>query len=408
MYLTTARFREMGFGVDVTEINDRELSALIAQASSVVDAYCNVPRIPQKHDFRGGSITGEQHSWKMPEHSLDYGQRRMYPFHWPILQINQFRIYVTNSQYVEIAPSELFINNSERWFEIVSYAVTSIGMFGAMIVPNIGLATPVAKVDYDYGWDFTVTDEPLTHSDGQTWRAQNQYWHSTADVEGNSRAPVIKKNGSTISTGFTIDYDEGTIVLDDNRLVMIMTDAGGMGVSGLMQSLGIYAGLRVALESQEETVDLGTALAMVNRTLCGRSVRQLVGCAVVLIDLTAGRLSYANAGLKPPLLLVGAQRLVTLEKTTPMLGADPDSNFEPAYADLSSRFRVIMHTNGLTDALSPAGESYGEERLHEVLLQPESFAAPDRTIDAIIQDLEEHLAQAPPGDDILILVVAHD
>ena len=216
MYLTTARFREMGFGVDVTEINDRELSALIAQASSVVDAYCNVPRIPQKHDFRGGSITGEQHSWKMPEHSLDYGQRRMYPFHWPILQINQFRIYVTNSQYVEIAPSELFINNSERWFEIVSYAVTSIGMFGAMIVPNIGLATPVAKVDYDYGWDFTVTDEPLTHSDGQTWRAQNQYWHSTADVEGNSRAPVIKKNGSTISTGFTIDYDEGTIVLDDN------------------------------------------------------------------------------------------------------------------------------------------------------------------------------------------------
>jgi len=199
-----------------------------------------------------------------------------------------------------------------------------------------------------------------------------------------------------------------TMVLDDNRLVMVMTDAGGMGVSGLMQSLGIYTGLRVALESQEETVDLGAALAAVNRTLCGRPVRQLVGCGVVLIDLTAGRLSYANAGLKPPLLLVGAQRLVTLEKTTPMLGADPDSNFEPAYADLSSRFRVIMHTNGLTDALSPAGDSYGEERLHEVLLQPESFAAPDRTIDAVIQNLEEHLGQAPPGDDILILVVAHD
>jgi serine phosphatase RsbU (regulator of sigma subunit) len=128
----------------------------------------------------------------------------------------------------------------------------------------------------------------------------------------------------------------------------------------------------------------------------------------VLIDLIAGRLSYLNAGLKPPLLLVGAQRLVTLEKTAPMLGADPDSHYEPAFADLSAKFRVLLHTDGLTDALSPAGESYGEERLHEVLLQPESFTAPDRTIDAIISDVEKHLGKAQPADDILLLVVAHD
>ena len=209
MYLTAARFREMGFGIDVSELEDAEVTALIAQASTVVDAYCNVPRIPQKHDFRGGTITDEEHSWAMPAHSLDYGQRRMYPFHWPILSITQFRIYVTNSQYVEIGPTELFINNSERWFEIVSYAVTSIGMFGALVVPNIGLATPVAKVSYTYGWSFAVTGEQLVYSDGQTWRAQNQFWHS-------SPAPVVYKNGVEQSTGFTIDYDEGTVTFTEN------------------------------------------------------------------------------------------------------------------------------------------------------------------------------------------------
>jgi hypothetical protein len=216
MYLTPARFREMGFGIDISELDDAELAALIAQATSVVDAYCNVPRIPQKHDFRGGVIKKEQHSWAMPEHSMDYGQRRMYPFHWPILQITDFKIYVTNSQYVEIAPSELFINNSERWFEIVSYAVTSIGMFGALIVPNIGLATPVAKVGYTYGWSLYSADEYLIAGDGQTWRSQNQFWHSTDDVEGDARTPVIRKNGVVESSGFTIDYTEGTIVFDDN------------------------------------------------------------------------------------------------------------------------------------------------------------------------------------------------
>ena len=216
MYLTPARFREMGFGIDISELDDSELAALIAQAASVVDAYCNVPRIPQKHDFKGGTITKEEHRWAMPEHSLDYGQRRMYPYHWPILEITDFKIYVTNSQYVEISPTELFINNSERWFEIVSYAVTSIGMFGALIVPNIGLATPVAKVSYTYGWDFLVTDESLTHSDGQTWRAQNQYWHTTDDADGNSRDPVIKKNGVVQSSGFTVDPVEGTVTFDAN------------------------------------------------------------------------------------------------------------------------------------------------------------------------------------------------
>lgn len=216
MYLTPARFREMGFGIDISELDDEELAALIAQASAVVDAYCNVPRIPQQHDFRGGTITNEEHVWRLPETDLDYGQRRMYPFHWPIIQITDFKIYVTNSQYVAISPSELFINNSERWFEIVSYAVTHVGTFGALIVPNIGLATPVAKVSYEYGWDFTATDEILVYSDGQTWRAQNQYWHTTDDVEGNSRDPVIKVNDVVQSSGYTVDPDEGVVVFDTN------------------------------------------------------------------------------------------------------------------------------------------------------------------------------------------------
>jgi hypothetical protein len=216
MYLTPARFRELGFGIDVSEMTDEQLSPLIARASAVVDAYCNVPRIPQKHDFRGGTITEEEHVWRLPETTLDYGQRRMYPYHWPILAINDFKIYITNTQYVEIQPTELFINNSERWFEIVSYAVTHVGTFGAFIVPNIGLATPVAKVGYDYGWDFTVTDEALIYTDGQTWRAQNQYWHSTDDADGNSRDPVVKKNDVVQSSGFSIDHDEGTVVFDAN------------------------------------------------------------------------------------------------------------------------------------------------------------------------------------------------
>lgn len=212
-YLTPARFREMGFGIDISELDDTELASLIAQASAVVDSYCNVPRIPQKHDFRGGTITGEQHKWRYPVSPFEIGQRKYYPFHWPILEILDFKIMVTNTQWVSIAPEHMMINNSERYWEVVSLALTGVGLFNALIVPNVGLADPVAVSSYRYGWDFLVEDDYLTCSDGQTWRAQNQYWFTDA-----SREPVIKKNGTVQTTGYTVDANEGTVVFDDNLL----------------------------------------------------------------------------------------------------------------------------------------------------------------------------------------------
>ena len=230
MYLTPARFREMGFGIDTSELNDAELLSLINQATAVVNAYCNVPRIPQMHDFRGGTITNEAHTWRYPVNSLDIGQRRQYLYHWPILAISQFRIYVTNTQFIEIAPTELLINNTERYFEIVSLAITSFGLFNALIVPNVYLASPLAKTSYTYGWDFEVTDEYLSCTDGQTWRAQNQFWFTDE-----TRAPVVKKNGTIVTTGYTVDATEGTVVLNENLLA---TDTALARLRGKVHALG--------------------------------------------------------------------------------------------------------------------------------------------------------------------------
>jgi len=213
MYLTPQRFREMGFGIDISELDDAELLSLCKQASAVVDSYCNVPRIPQKHDFRGGTITDEEHTWGYPQTPFDIGRRRMYLFHYPIIAIQQFRIMVTNTQYITIAPTELMINKTERYFEVVSLAMTGTGLFNALIIPNVALAVPIAHTSYTYGWDFLETDEEMTCSDGQTWRAQNQFWHTDT-----GREPVIKVNDAVVTTGYTVNATEGTVVFTDNLL----------------------------------------------------------------------------------------------------------------------------------------------------------------------------------------------
>ena len=190
-YLTPGRFRTMDFGIDTAELSDGEMLSLATQATAWVNAYCLIPRLPQPHDLRGGSIVGEQHPWRYPETPFDIGQRRAYPMHWPVTQMHQFRIYVTNTN---------------KYVEVVSLALTSSGLFNALIVPNIGLATPTVTLSYDYQRVQREVGEYLMPSDGQSFRAQNQWWFSDPD-----RAPVIYLNDVVQTTGFTIDYNEGTV-----------------------------------------------------------------------------------------------------------------------------------------------------------------------------------------------------
>lgn len=205
-YLTPGRFRTMDFGVNTSMLSDGEMLSLATQATTWVNAYCLAPRLPQPHDFRGGTAIGEQHSWRYPETPFDIGQRRAHPMHWPITSVDLFRIYVTNTQYVGIAPSELFINQTAKYVEVVSLALTSAGLFNALIIPNVGLATPTLTMDYSYGRTHREVGDYLMPSDGQTYRAQNQWWYSDVD-----HAPVIYVNGVVTIAGFTIDYNEGTV-----------------------------------------------------------------------------------------------------------------------------------------------------------------------------------------------------
>lgn len=207
VYLTPEAYRVMGFGVDLTAFDEVEVRNILARASARVNTYCAAANLPQPHDFRGGTVVGEQHSWSMGS-DLVAGQRRYYAWHRPIKEITSFEVVVTNQQKVIISPSELFINHSEGYVEVVSLAVTSIGIFGSGLIPNLGLARPVGVMDYAYGWSFPIVGEELYETDGETFRAQNQWWDT--DV-----VPTVYIDGAEQTTGFTLDYNEGTVTFDD-------------------------------------------------------------------------------------------------------------------------------------------------------------------------------------------------
>ena len=70
LYLTPERFRTMGVGSDLDNIEEWELRSILQSASRSVDAYCNVPILPQRFIFRGGTMTDE-------DHEMVYNSRRV-------------------------------------------------------------------------------------------------------------------------------------------------------------------------------------------------------------------------------------------------------------------------------------------------------------------------------------------
>lgn len=205
VYLTPDRYRQANFGIDVSELDDAALRAVLVRSSALVNAYTAAPNLPQRHDFRGGTATSEQHQWRL---GTDYytGTRRVYIWHKPIRSVASMRIRITNNYAVTLSANDLFINNSEGYIEVTSLAAVSFGIYPVGIAPNLGLYIPVAEVTYDYGWTFSAVDEPLDVVDGLTYISSHMAWRT-------SPTPVIKKNGSPLSSGYTIDSNEGTVKL---------------------------------------------------------------------------------------------------------------------------------------------------------------------------------------------------
>lgn len=203
LYCTPDRFRISGFGLDLSKVPDIELRSILTRASATVNSYCNVPTRPIEHDFRGGVIVDEKGNWSIGNYLLP-GQRRYYPFHKPVISVQAMRLLVTNTQYNAFNAGELFV--AEDFIEVVSLAMTQVGLFGAGIFPNIGLEQPQLNISYTYGSLLPAFNEELEVSDGKTFRAQNQWWSTTP-------APVIRINGAVETTGFTIDSEEGTVTL---------------------------------------------------------------------------------------------------------------------------------------------------------------------------------------------------
>ena len=118
-----------------------------------------------------------------------------------------------------------------------------------------------------------------------------------------------------------------------------------------------------------------------------------------------GRLTYCNAGHNPPLLICreGVQRLAT---GGPVVGAFDNVRYEEATLQLYPNDVLVVFSDGITEALDPAGIEFGDERL---LASVETNRAlpPQSLLEHLLDDVRQFSANDMRYDDQTALILRY-
>ena len=122
------------------------------------------------------------------------------------------------------------------------------------------------------------------------------------------------------------------------------------------------------------------------------------------LDGPARRLVYANAGHNAPIVVRSGGSHERLQEGGAVLGVFDRRDYESGSAQLAPGDRVILFTDGVTEACNPAGEEFGEARLLRLLEDHRNLSADD--LQAKILTAVAEFSGGRWQDDATLLVLA--
>src|SRR6266851_6529992 len=197
------------------------------------------------------------------------------------------------------------------------------------------------------------------------------------------------------------DYYDWVAIYDD-QLAIVIADVSGKGVPAALLMAFLRASLRAATHVGYAT---HISMAKVNYLLWESIERnQFVTAFYGILDAANRTLSYSNAGHNPPLLINEKGDAHFEERGGLPLGMFRETRYYEYFLSLEPGEMLVLYTDGATEALNPAGEEFGRDRLAEVVK-----AACTLTAREVIDSLEREVLEWTDGlgatDDVTFFVI---
>lgn len=194
------------------------------------------------------------------------------------------------------------------------------------------------------------------------------------------------------------------IELPDKRIGLVMADVSGKGVPAAFFMAVARTNLR---ELASHHLDPGDCLTCTNEILCTQNPMDLfVTVFYCVFDPATGELRYANGGHNPPCVRRAEGAIEVLNAAGGLvLGAMPGIQYPNHTVQLRRGDRLVLYTDGITEAFNPADEPYGMPRLvAEIEAYGDGAAA--GLVERICRSVADFAGSAAQSDDITLAVLA--
>jgi serine phosphatase RsbU (regulator of sigma subunit) len=183
------------------------------------------------------------------------------------------------------------------------------------------------------------------------------------------------------------------------NFTLAVGDAAGKGVPAALVLAGVQARFR---DEARRTSSPGALLRALNRELVGLDQpEKFMGLLCARVEVRAGRVWFANAGLTPPLVRRRGGRFEELTAGGVLLGVSADATYPDVSVELSAGDVVVLYTDGLTEARR-GDELFGVERVRRGLEACGGRRAAD-ILESLISEVRAFADQ--PLDDLTIVVL---
>lgn len=193
------------------------------------------------------------------------------------------------------------------------------------------------------------------------------------------------------------------IELPGGRVGLVMADVSGKGVPAAFFMAVACTNLR---DFAGHHSGPGACLEETNNELCAHNPMDLfVTVFYCILDPATGVLTYANGGHNSPYLKRADGSIQALDDAGGVvLGVKAGARFPGREVRLHAGDRLVLYTDGITEATNAAQELYGTDRLMEVL-RAHGEADSGGLIQHICDSVMKFAGTAPQADDITLAVL---
>ena len=189
-----------------------------------------------------------------------------------------------------------------------------------------------------------------------------------------------------------------------DKLCFIVGDVSGKGIPAALYMAMTMRVFRIAcrhhINSAHEIAEaMGRTLAENNES------NMFITAFIGVLDLKTNRLGYCNAGHNQPLLVLpdGSCSLLEAESNIP-LGIMERFDFEGDSMDFPVGTKLLVYTDGLTEAEDGQRNQFGEERLISIMQEMSGLSSRE-IVNALNEKVKEFANGAEQSDDLTILCI---